>query len=95
MPKQSSRPAQAPVCYQIPAQSLDTLHFHALKTHKDGTMQGDFWSLSPESIHQVTWLFGDPGNLPPGFGASPDKMLQARQVAHFTRADPAYGAGVA
>jgi catalase len=24
-------------------------------------MQWDFWSLSPESLHQVTWLFGDRG----------------------------------
>lgn len=28
---------------------------------RDATMQWDFWSLSPESMHQVTWLFGDRG----------------------------------
>lgn len=28
---------------------------------RDPTMQWDFWSLSPESLHQVTWLFGDRG----------------------------------
>lgn len=28
---------------------------------RDNTMQWDFWSLSPESLHQVTWLFGDRG----------------------------------
>lgn len=27
----------------------------------DPTPQWDFWSLSPESLHQVTWLFGDRG----------------------------------
>lgn len=39
---------------------------HSQKRHpvtgmRDGTMQWDFWSLSPESLHQVTWLFGDRG----------------------------------
>jgi catalase len=28
---------------------------------RDATMQWDFWSRSPESLHQVTWLFGDRG----------------------------------
>ncbi len=28
---------------------------------RDATLQWDFWSLSPESLHQVTWLFGDRG----------------------------------
>ena len=28
---------------------------------RDAIMQWDFWSLSPESLHQVTWLFGDRG----------------------------------
>jgi catalase len=28
---------------------------------RSATMQWDFWSLSPESLHQVTWLFGDRG----------------------------------
>ncbi len=39
---------------------------HSQKRHpvtglRDSTMQWDFWSLSPESLHQVTWLFGDRG----------------------------------
>jgi catalase len=28
---------------------------------RDHDMQWDFWTLSPESAHQVTWLMGDPG----------------------------------
>jgi catalase len=28
---------------------------------RDNNMQWDFWSLSPESAHQVTWLMGDRG----------------------------------
>ncbi|MGN8246440.1 catalase [Cellulomonas soli] len=28
---------------------------------RDNDMQWDFWSLSPESAHQVTWLMGDRG----------------------------------
>lgn len=39
---------------------------HSQKRHpvtglRDDTMQWDFWSLSPESLHQVTWLMGDRG----------------------------------
>ncbi len=39
---------------------------HSQKRHpvsglRDNTMQWDFWSLSPESLHQVTWLFGERG----------------------------------
>ncbi len=39
---------------------------HSQKRHpttglRNNTMQWDFWSLSPESLHQVTWLFGDRG----------------------------------
>ncbi|WP_020496877.1 catalase [Sciscionella marina] len=31
-------------------------------THlRDNNMQWDFWSLTPESAHQVTWLMGDRG----------------------------------
>ncbi len=31
-------------------------------THlRDNNMQWDFWTLSPESAHQVTWLFSDRG----------------------------------
>jgi catalase len=37
------------------------------QTHlKDPTMQWDFWSLHPESLHQVTILFSDRG-LPDGY----------------------------
>jgi catalase len=28
---------------------------------RDNDMQWDFWTLNPESAHQVTWLFGDRG----------------------------------
>jgi catalase len=28
---------------------------------RDHDMQWDFWTLSPESAHQVTWLTGDRG----------------------------------
>ncbi|SHL26977.1 Catalase-related immune-responsive [Streptomyces yunnanensis] len=28
---------------------------------RDNDMQWDFWTLSPESAHQVTWLMGDRG----------------------------------
>lgn len=28
---------------------------------RDHNMQWDFWSLTPESAHQVTWLMGDRG----------------------------------
>lgn len=39
---------------------------HSQKRHpttglRDAAMQWDFWSLSPESMHQITWLFGDRG----------------------------------
>ena len=39
---------------------------HSQKRHpqtnlRDADMQWDFWSLCPESLHQVTWLFGDRG----------------------------------
>ncbi len=39
---------------------------HSQKRHpatglRDNTMQWDFWSLSPESLHQVTTLFSDRG----------------------------------
>lgn len=39
---------------------------HSQKRHpktglRDNTMQWDFWSLSPESLHQITMLFSDRG----------------------------------
>jgi catalase len=44
---------------------------HSQKRHpqtglRDNTMQWDFWSLSPESLHQVTILFSDRG-IPASF----------------------------
>ena len=26
---------------------------------RDNDMQSDFWTVSPETAHQVAWLFGD------------------------------------
>ena len=42
------------------------MFIHSQKRHpetnlRDPNMQWDFWSLCPESMHQVTWLFGDRG----------------------------------
>lgn len=34
---------------------------HPVTDLRDATTQWDFWSLSPESLHQVTWLSGDRG----------------------------------
>ena len=39
---------------------------HSQKRHpetglRDATMQWDFWSHTPESLHQIIWLFGDRG----------------------------------
>lgn len=39
---------------------------HSQKRHpvtgmRDSAMQWDYWSLSPEALHQVTWLFGERG----------------------------------
>jgi len=72
---------------------------------RDNDMQWDFWTLSPESAHQVTILFSDrgipktwrnmngysshtymwvnaKGDLVPGIGPSPDKMLLARLFSY-------------
>jgi catalase len=49
---------------------------------RDATMQWDFWTLSPESAHQVTYLMGDRG-LPrswremPGFGSHTYQWINA------------------
>jgi len=49
---------------------------------RDNDMQWDFWSLSPESAHQVTWLMGDRG-LPrswrhmDGFGSHTYQWINA------------------
>ena len=42
------------------------MFIHSQKRHpqtnlRDPDMQWDFWSLCPESLHQVTWLMGDRG----------------------------------
>ena len=42
------------------------MFIHSQKRHphtnlRDPNMQWDFWSMCPESLHQVTWLFGDRG----------------------------------
>ncbi|MGC4981207.1 catalase [Streptomyces sp. DT193] len=34
---------------------------HPVTGLRDNDMQWDFWTLSPESAHQVTWLMGDRG----------------------------------
>lgn len=47
-----------------PLKFSDFIHSQKRDPHtgmRDATMQWDFWSLSPESLHQVTWLFGDRG----------------------------------
>jgi catalase len=55
------------------------------KTHlKDATMQWDFWSLHPESLHQVTILFSDRGipdgyRFMDGFGSHTFSMINADQ----------------
>src|SRR5450830_707472 len=36
-------------------------HLAGSSRFRDNDMQWDFWSLSPESAHQVTWLMGDRG----------------------------------
>ena len=42
---------------------------------RDNDMQWDFWTLSPESAHQVAWLMGDPsGSLLPA-------LANVREVA--------------
>jgi catalase len=42
------------------------MFIHSQKRHprtnlRSANMQWDFWSMCPESLHQVTWLFGDRG----------------------------------
>ncbi|WP_199425181.1 catalase [Actinotalea solisilvae] len=50
---------------------------------RDNDMQWDFWTLSPESAHQVTWLMGDRG-LPAswrhmdGFGSHTYQWINAQ-----------------
>lgn len=61
------------------------------QTHlKDATMQWDFWSLHPESLHQVTILFSDRG-IPDGyrhmdgFGSHTFSMVNAGGERFFVK----------
>ena len=42
---------------------------------RDHDMQWDFWTLVPESAHQVTWLMGGPRN--PEELAPHERLLQS------------------
>ncbi|MCK2237625.1 MULTISPECIES: catalase [unclassified Crossiella] len=47
-----------------PSKFSDFIHSQKRRAdngRRDHDMQWDFWSLSPESAHQVTWLMGDRG----------------------------------
>jgi catalase len=44
---------------------IHTQKRHPRTNTRSPTAMWDFWSLSPESLHQVTWLLGDRG-LPQG-----------------------------
>ena len=61
------------------------------QTHtKNATMQWDFWSMHPESLHQVTILFSDRG-IPDGyrhmdgFGSHTFSMLNAKNERFFVK----------
>lgn len=49
-----ARPAEIPALHPV-SKRLQASNV------RDHNMQWDFWSLSPESAHQVTWLMGDRG----------------------------------
>jgi catalase len=57
---------------------------------RDHNMQWDFWSLSPESAHQVTWLMGDRG-IPKsfrhmdGFGSHTYQWVNAEGVKSWVK----------
>jgi catalase len=61
------------------------------QTHlKDATMQWDFWSLHPESLHQVTVLFSDRGipdgyRFMDGFGSHTFSMVNAKDERFFVK----------
>lgn len=47
-----------------PVKFQDFIHSqkrHPATGRRSETMQWDFWSLSPESLHQITYMFGDRG----------------------------------
>ncbi|MEO7078108.1 MAG: catalase, partial [Rhodococcus sp. (in: high G+C Gram-positive bacteria)] len=58
-----------------------------LRSH---AMQWDFWTKSPETTHQVTWLMGDRG-IPKtwrhmdGFGSHTYQMINAEGVRHWVK----------
>ena len=57
---------------------------------RNHAMQWDFWTLSPESTHQVTWLMGDRG-IPKtwrhmdGFGSHTYQFINAAGVRHWVK----------
>ena len=57
---------------------------------RNNAMQWDFWTLSPESTHQVTWLMGDRG-IPKtwrhmdGFSSHTYQMINAEGVRHWVK----------
>jgi len=57
---------------------------------RNHAMQWDFWTLSPESTHQVTWLMGDRGipktwrNMD-GFGSHTYQMINAEGKRHWVK----------
>ncbi|MEO7732310.1 MAG: catalase, partial [Kofleriaceae bacterium] len=61
------------------------------QTHtKNATMQWDFWSLHPESLHQVTILFSDRGipdgyRYMDGFGSHTFSMINAANERFFVK----------
>ena len=61
------------------------------KTHtKDATMQWDFWSLHPESLHNITILFSDRGipdgyRFMHGFGSHTFSMINAKNERFFVK----------
>ena len=61
------------------------------QTHcKDATMMWDFWSLHPESLHQVTILFSDRGipdgyRYMDGFGSHTFSMVNAQGERFFVK----------
>jgi len=61
------------------------------QTHlKDATMQWDFWSAHPESLHQVTILFSDRGipdgyRFMDGFGSHTFSLINAKNERFFVK----------
>jgi catalase len=57
---------------------------------RDADMQWDFWTLNPESAHQVTWLMGDRG-IPAtyrhmnGYGSHTYLWINAAGVRHWVK----------